>query len=423
MAISLRNALLAAAAVLALLPSGAAAEVATFGSDLSAPADSIEPYGAIHPAYGGSWYGADTAFWNTTLASGGRVTAPADGQIVEVRAKGVALRNPSNPPDQRALVHFQVLHPQPDGTVKVDLTSGGVDWPIGGDPQQVTTYRPVNLCIHAGDYVDLNTWGGHEWRWGTFGGIPMQVFGSVGRSTFAWYEKDNGTNNGNYLRGAARPGVELLLQAKLATGPDATDLCPGGYEQHVFRGLDVVDDQVATVRTRTRTVKVRASCHGENYGACKGELVMSATVGDQKVELGRASFDVPHMYTTNVELALSPDVVRAVQTARGLAATVVAEAHDDPAADSRAQPGVPVQSRTTRGRLTLKPDKLLPRCTVPQVKGKTLAAARRSLAKAGCPVGRVTRAKGSKRGRVINQKPNRGSALDAGAKVALVVAR
>jgi beta-lactam-binding protein with PASTA domain len=38
-------------------------------------------------------------------------------------------------------------------------------------------------------------------------------------------------------------------------------------------------------------------------------------------------------------------------------------------------------------------------------------------------VGRVRYGKGSKRGRVINQKPNRGKALDAGTRVYLTVAR
>jgi beta-lactam-binding protein with PASTA domain len=57
------------------------------------------------------------------------------------------------------------------------------------------------------------------------------------------------------------------------------------------------------------------------------------------------------------------------------------------------------------------------------VKGLKLASAKKALKKAGCPVGKVRYARGSKRGRVINQKPNRGKALDAGAKVALTVSR
>jgi beta-lactam-binding protein with PASTA domain len=62
-------------------------------------------------------------------------------------------------------------------------------------------------------------------------------------------------------------------------------------------------------------------------------------------------------------------------------------------------------------------------CSVPHVKGLKLAKAKKALVKAGCPVGKVRYSRGSKRGRVINQKPNRGKALDAGTKVALTVAR
>jgi hypothetical protein len=309
-------------AVAAACPATAGAAVSTFGSDLSAPANSIEPEGAIHPNHNGAWFGADTAFWNTKLASGAPVTAPADGQIVEIRVKGTALEgphpwNPNVPP--RALVHFQVIHPQGDGSMKVDLTSGGVDWPIGGDSQQITTFRPVNLCAHRGDYVDFNTWGGHEWRWDRYGGIPMQVFSQVRGSSFNWYEKDNGTNNGQFLYGRLRDGRELLMQTVLATGPDATDICPGGYAQHIYRGLEVQPSpQDAVLRTRDRVAKVRTFCHGENYGACIGTMKLTAEVGGQDVELGRTDFKVENSHTVNVKVPLAPEVVYGIQAAKGL---------------------------------------------------------------------------------------------------------
>ncbi|HEX8742675.1 MAG TPA: PASTA domain-containing protein [Thermoleophilaceae bacterium] len=420
----------AAAAVAALaFPAAGMAGVETFGSDLSAPANAIEPEGGIHPAYNGVWNGADTAFWNTKLANGSRVTAPADGQIVEIRVKGTAVSGPhpwSPNVAPRALVHFQVLHPQADGSAQVDLTSGGVDWPIGGDPQQVTTYRPVNLCAHAGDYVDFNTWGGHEWRWDKYGGIPMQVFSQVRGSSMNWYEKDNGTNNGQFVRGRTRDGRELLMQTVIATGPDATDICPGGYAQHIFRGLEIQPSpQSAVVRTRDRVAKVRTFCHGENYGACKGRLTLKANVAGQEVELGSSEFDVDNSYTVNVQVPLSDAMVTMLRGAGSLNVTAVADGHDDPAHDERVKWGgaIPVQSKVTTGQVTLKPDKLLPLCTIPHVKGLKLASAKKALKKAGCPVGRVRYSRGSKRGRVINQKPNRGKALDAGSKVYLTVAR
>jgi hypothetical protein len=419
--------LTAALAALALaLPAASSADVVTFGSDLKAPANIVEPHNGIHPNYGGVWFGADTAFWNGKLANGSDPRVPLDGQITELRVKGIALSGPNWAPNPRALVHFQVLRPQPDGNLKVDLTSGGVDWPIGGDQQQITSYRPINLCARRGDYVDFNTWGGHEWRWDTLGGIPMQVFSRVSGSSMDWYEKDQGTNNGDTLFGRTRQGVELLLQATIATGPDATDTCPGGYAQHIYRGLEIQPSpQSAVLRTRQGVAKVRTFCHGENYGACVGRMTLSADFNGQEVELGSTDFKVDNSHTVNVQVPLSPEVVQGIRQLGSLRAKVTADSHDDPRNDTRVKWGeaIPYQSKVTTGEITIKPDKLLPICTIPHVKGLKLKSAKKTLKKAGCPVGKVRYSRGSKRGRVINQKPNRGKALDARAKVFLTVAR
>jgi hypothetical protein len=431
MSLSARKLSILVAAVVAVacaFPATGLGAVVTFGSDLTAPANSIEPEGAIHQANGGVWHGADTAFWNTKLANGGQVTAPFDGQIVEVRVKGIAIAGPHPhiSTDPRVLVHFQSLDPLPGGNMKVRLTSAGVDWPIGGDSQQITTFRPENLCIVKGGSVDFNTWGGHEWYWDQYGGIPLQVFSRVQGSAFNWYEADAGTNNGQTLYPRPRDGVELLLQAVIAGGPDASDICPGGYSQHIFRGLDIQPSpQTAVLRTRDRVAKVRTFCHGENYGACIGTMKIVADVGGQEVELGGADYKVENSYTVNVQVPLSPEVVQGIQAAGSLQAKVVADSHDDPRHDERMKWGeaIPVQSKVTTGEITIKPDKLLPVCSVPHVKGLKLKSAKKRLVKAGCPVGKVRYSRGSKRGRVINQKPNRGKALDAGATVALTVAR
>ena len=64
-------------------------------------------------------------------------------------------------------------------------------------------------------------------------------------------------------------------------------------------------------------------------------------------------------------------------------------------------------------------------CTVQNVKGKTLPAAKRTIARANCRVGKIRRAysKTVKRGRVISQKPKPGTVLPGGGKVNLVVSR
>jgi hypothetical protein len=64
-------------------------------------------------------------------------------------------------------------------------------------------------------------------------------------------------------------------------------------------------------------------------------------------------------------------------------------------------------------------------CNVQDVKGMTVGAAKRTLARANCRVGRIRRAysRAVKRGRVISQKPAFGAVRPGGAKVNLVVSR
>jgi hypothetical protein len=67
----------------------------------------------------------------------------------------------------------------------------------------------------------------------------------------------------------------------------------------------------------------------------------------------------------------------------------------------------------------------LPECTVPNVKGRTLAAAQRALAAKSCRTGTVKRAYSAnvKTGRVISQKPAAGKTLRLESKVDLIVSR
>jgi uncharacterized delta-60 repeat protein len=71
----------------------------------------------------------------------------------------------------------------------------------------------------------------------------------------------------------------------------------------------------------------------------------------------------------------------------------------------------------------LNPAPPVARCRVPSVRGKTLGIARRSIKRARCAVGRITRKPSGrvKKGRVISQLPRAGRLLPLGAKVRLVV--
>ena len=64
-------------------------------------------------------------------------------------------------------------------------------------------------------------------------------------------------------------------------------------------------------------------------------------------------------------------------------------------------------------------------CTVQNVEGTTLPAAKRRIARANCRVGKIRRAYSNRveRGRVISQKPKFGAVLPGGGKVNLVVSR
>jgi hypothetical protein len=65
------------------------------------------------------------------------------------------------------------------------------------------------------------------------------------------------------------------------------------------------------------------------------------------------------------------------------------------------------------------------RCLVPNLKGLTLVAATRKLARSGCRLGKVTRVSASagRPGRVVKQSARAGASLAAGTRVSLQVAR
>ncbi|HEX8075613.1 MAG TPA: thrombospondin type 3 repeat-containing protein, partial [Thermoleophilaceae bacterium] len=272
-----------------------------------------------------------------------------------------------------------MLHPVGGQVVKVELSSAGFLLPVGGDPQQVSTYKPVNLCVHRGDYVDFNDIGGHEWRWGSFDGMPVQVFSRTPESSTAFYSADNGTNVGSqWAPQQINASEELLMRSTLATGPDATDICPGGYMQHIFQGLTIQPDQDVTLRTATGLAKVRVTCPGPSYGRCKGALSVDASLKGRKTVLGAAAFDVQPATSASVEMKVSSANVKLVQQAKTLAAHVSADAKDDPKADARANPGVPVQAKVTEGTIRLKPDR-------PPAKKKNKASKKGDKDKDGLP--------------------------------------
>lgn len=419
-----RRLLLALLAALCVAPAAAQADVSEFGSDLSSPANISFNHGA------------DTSYWNV---GAGVHTAAAEGQVTEVRLKGGVIPNPrlkgTEAEKIAQIIHFQVLRPRPDGDLKVvALSTGHLSIPVTTDQQEVSTYKPVNLCVKRGDIVAFNTIGAHEYRDQNAAdgqqGARYQVFGRVPDATTRWYERDNGLNEGSTIDPSPFPpmgGAELLMRTTLATGPDATDICPGGYIQHVFRGADINPPPKVSpipVRTRDNVARIRMFCHFENYGGCVGTLRLK--VGE--TELGSKRFDVPNGHTHMVEVPLSLATVQAIQVAGTSKVTAVAEATDKPGSDARntdapgTRPGP--QAVTTTEDLTLKPDKLP--CIVPKkLVGKTSASAKGSIRKAGCKT--VVKYKKTKKakesGKVLAVSPVAGTVLRSGAAVTITVGR
>ena len=239
-----------ALALLALLApaAGARAAVTTFGSPLGVAATKDTAlnlnYVGTKFAYGTgivhiSHDGADTALWNSTLPGGATAAAPAGGQITSVRLEGCA--DPAlGGPAPLTQIHFQALTPIAGGGAHVDVTTQPFTIPTcgagGATPRTVTTYQPLNFCVGRGDIVDFNDEGGFDPHYYP-SGVQYRVIGAVAAATMDSYIADNGTNNGADLAPtdlaashgfASNPHEELMLQSTLATGADATPLCPGG---------------------------------------------------------------------------------------------------------------------------------------------------------------------------------------------------
>jgi hypothetical protein len=196
------------------------------GTNTPVPPAPDAPNGIFHTYH----YGADTALWN----AGSRV--PVAGQAVKVSLEGCA-QPASGGPSPLTQIHFQDLSPLRGGGAKVNLTSQAYDIPVcgqgGASGSTVTSYRPVNLCVRAGDYVAFNDEGGYVenvYR----AGVPYRVLGSVKRSTTDSFLMNNGTGNGAIMSSsilAANEGFastrkeELMMRVTLGTGANADHVC------------------------------------------------------------------------------------------------------------------------------------------------------------------------------------------------------
>ena len=283
--------------------------------------------------------GADTALWNATLPAGGDPTAPEGGQITSIRLEGCAVPAPGGPAPLTQ-IHFQDVTPVAGGT-HVNVTSQPVNIPTcgqnGASGSTVTSYQPINFCVNKGDYVDFNDEGGFDPAYYP-SGVRYRVIGSVSGATMDSFIADNGTDNGATLADAdvsvsagfaSNAREELMLQATLATGPDATPICPGGtrgvhpVKHHVFPPLTVPTPQLDGMNAHGG-VQVAIYCHSAT--ACTGTIVLRSESyhGSRPAWLGAATFSVSPHSTGHVHVHLSALARRMVEntTASGLGVEV-----------------------------------------------------------------------------------------------------
>jgi hypothetical protein len=327
--------------LLAVLVSGAAsAAVVTVGSPLSVPAtlNTAEnlgyqgtdtnvlptaeiPTGVVHTYH----YGADNALWSSEAAM------PATGQALSVKLEGCAKPAAGGPPPLTQ-VHFQSISPLPGGGAKVNLSSQPFDVPVCGQNEAssttVTTYKPINLCVSAGDYVDLNDEGGfveHFYQ----SGVPYQVLGAVRGSSFNSFIRGDGTNNGDVMAAsdtstmdgfAASRNEELMLQVELGTGADATHICPGGTA-----GLPPVlppirvSPQTDGINSH-RIVSIAVYCRPAQ--GCAG--VATLTFAGKVASVGQSGFSLAGNKTGHLPMRVSPRVVSLIRKHHGLRMTLTA---------------------------------------------------------------------------------------------------
>lgn len=332
-----------AAALVLIAPTGAEAKVTTIGSPLSVPAtlntaenlgysgaytqvppSSNAPNGVFHTFH----YGADTALWNFSDASG-ELHVPATGQAKKIEVEGCAQRAKDGPLPLTT-VHFQDLSPLPGGGAKVNITSQGFDLPVCGEngagASTVTTFLPINLCVSAGDYVGLNDSGGYVPNVYP-AGVPYQILGAVTGVTTDSFIKDQGTGNGAVFSPsvtspmdgfAVNRGEELLMRVTLATEGDATHICPGGTQGAPPKLAPIrVSPQTDGVN-HSRIVAVALFCR---VTPCQGVVTI---VGSSGRTYGRKGFTITPGKTTHLPIRVRPELVSLIRRYHGVSATLKA---------------------------------------------------------------------------------------------------
>jgi len=200
-------------ALLLALAATSQAAVDTIGSDLSGTATT-----AIQ-------HTEDTAL--AQLTGGARAAVPTAGQVVSVDVKGCSAKTATQDPETAIFV--QDLRGS-GGAQHVISTSQQFHLPIcgaGADAGTVTTFRPTDQCVNAGDLVGAVVGGQTP-------GYPQGTQYFIAKPSpgagLGAFSKNSGAVNGAHIDLTPIPDTELLLQARIGIGSDSPSHCPGGGE-------------------------------------------------------------------------------------------------------------------------------------------------------------------------------------------------
>jgi hypothetical protein len=138
-------------------------------------------------------------------------------------------------------------------------------------------------------------------------------------------------------------------------------------------------------------------------GSAKAGTQTANSVSTYKAHIAVKAGDLIGYYTSNSGGECGTETANSLDTYVYASGTDVAPGKTAPF-DSGAGWKIPVSVRVSED------------CVVPNLKGKTLMAAKKALAAANCRLGKV-RPKGQTRGKVKSQNPTAGKTLAPGAKV------
>ncbi len=318
-----------------LLAAPAQAAQIRYGSDLTGTANLTQS----HPR--------DWAAWPTAAGGTTGIKVPQQGEVKFVELKGIVQRPPNDaayggkyPPFE---FHIVVLRPQPDGTMKLLVSTVDMPVPYGGDPNQITTLKlqnyPARMCAEPGDVVAIATSGGfgNSTTNPTYGGYPdeffangypVQMFSRVPDAAYGLFKQPEGHDTfqvGDTVPKSTVSDQELLMRVTIGTAADARWTCrtdaeraanypnpdpnyvapdgatdpapvPSGSAPAPGAGLATLVKPSTAPKVRGKKVKLAVACSAA--GPCKG------TLGLRNYAKTKA-FSIPVGTTATVTLVLN----------------------------------------------------------------------------------------------------------------------